>query len=141
MFLCLRRGHLSRNCQTPVRCFKCQGSRHVSLCSKIERQKDPKQEEEKKAGVTPALNIFVGQSRESVLLQTATVNVVRPDNESYVQGCRLVFDSCSQRTYTVLSRNKLTLRLRFGRGSVVVGLRFGCGWVEVRLRSTTGNRN
>ncbi len=46
--------------------------------------------------------------------------------------------------HTVLSRNKLTLRLRFGlgcgsvafrlrlgRGSVAVRLRFGCGWVEV----------
>ena len=42
------------------------------------------------------------------------------------------------RKRTVLSRNKLTLRLRFGRGSVAVRSRFGCGWVEVRSRFGCG---
>ena len=41
---------------------------------------------------------------------------------------------------TVLSRNNLTLRLRFGRGSSAVRLRFVCGSVAVLLRSTDKNR-
>ena len=36
--------------------------------------------------------------------------------------------------YTVLSRNNLTLRLRFGRGFSAVRLRFGCGAYAVQLR-------
>ena len=35
---------------------------------------------------------------------------------------------------TVLSRNNLTLRLRFSRGSSAVRLRFGCGAYAVQLR-------
>ena len=144
-FLCLRSGHLSRNCQTPVKCFKCQGSHHVSLCSKIEPRKDPKQEEEKKTGVTPALNMFVGQSRESVLLQTAIVNVVRPDNESYVQGCRLVFDSCSQRTYItedlahnlalpIIGRDSLLIKT-FGENDARLRM---CNIVQVGIKTEYG---
>ena len=71
-----------------MKCFKCQANHHVSLCSKNEQLKDAKQEEEN--GAKPAHNMFVGQSRESVLLQTSTVTVVRPDNQSYSQGCGLV---------------------------------------------------
>ncbi len=144
-FLCLRSGHLSRNCQTPVKCFKCQGSHHVSLCSKIEPRKDPKQEEEKKTGVTPALNMFVGQSRESVPLQTATINVVQPDNESYVQGCRLVFDSCSQRTYItddlahnlalpIIGRDSLLIKT-FGENDARLHM---CNIVQVGIKTEYG---
>ena len=41
--------------------------------------------------------------------------------------------------FTVLSRNNLTLRLRFGCGSSAVRLRFGCGSVAVRLRFGCGS--
>ncbi len=144
-FLCLRSGNLSRNSQIPVKCFKCQGSHHVSLCSKIEPRKDPKQEEEKKTGVTPAINMFVGQSQESVLLQTAIVNVVRPDNESYVQGCRLVFDSCSQRTYItedlahnlalpIIGRDSLLIKT-FGENDARLRM---CNIVQVGIKTEYG---
>lgn len=43
-----RSGHLSWNCQNPVKCFKCQGSHYVSLCSKNEQRKNTKSEEENK---------------------------------------------------------------------------------------------
>ncbi len=83
---------------------------------------------------------------------------------SYLHGMKLNIKHLMNRiSITVMSRNKLTLWLRFGCGSVAVRLRFGrgsvavrsrfgcgwvevrsrfgCGWVEVRLRSTAGNRN
>ena len=43
------------------------------------------------------------------------------------------------RLFTVLSRNNLTLRLRFGRGSSAVRLMFGCGAYAVRLRFLCGS--
>ena len=33
MFVCLRRGHISRECKSPKRCVKCNGWHHVSICS------------------------------------------------------------------------------------------------------------
>ena len=44
-------------------------------------------------------SMYVDQSRGSVLLQTATTEVVRPDNDTSSLSVRLVFDSCSQRSY------------------------------------------
>ena len=32
-FSCLRRGHLSRNCQATNRCQQCYGKHHTSICS------------------------------------------------------------------------------------------------------------
>ena len=36
-YLCLKTGHLSRNCQASVKCFKCQGPHHVSICTNSEK--------------------------------------------------------------------------------------------------------
>ena len=33
-FICLRRGHISRECHSNAKCFKCGGRHHVSICSK-----------------------------------------------------------------------------------------------------------
>jgi hypothetical protein len=33
-FICLRRGHLSRDCQSSIKCSKCRGRHHVSICYK-----------------------------------------------------------------------------------------------------------
>ena len=40
-FVCLRRGHISRECRSHVRCPKCGGKHHVSICSwDIDRRDD-----------------------------------------------------------------------------------------------------
>ena len=33
-FVCLRRGHISRECRSNMKCSKCNGRHHVSICSK-----------------------------------------------------------------------------------------------------------
>jgi len=45
------------------------------------------------------VSMYVDQSRGSVLVQTETADVVRPDNDSYSPNALLVFDSCIQRSY------------------------------------------
>ena len=35
-YLCLKWGHLSHNCKSPVKCFKCQGAHHVAICDSFE---------------------------------------------------------------------------------------------------------
>ena len=32
-FVCLRRGYISRNCPSNIKCFKCSGRHHVSICT------------------------------------------------------------------------------------------------------------
>lgn len=54
------------------------------------------------------------------MLQTATADVVRPDKESRPLNLRLVFDSCSQRSYVTQSvKDKLDL-LVLGKDSLLI---------------------
>ena len=43
-------------------------------------------------------SMYVDQEKGSVLLQTATAEVIPPDNDSYSRSVCLVVDSCSQRS-------------------------------------------
>ena len=72
------------------------------------------------------------QSRGSVLLQTATAEVVRPDKESRPLNLRLVFDSCSQRSYVTQSvKDKLDLPV-LGKDSLLIK---AFGESDARLRT------
>ena len=59
-------------------------------------------------------SLYVDQYRGSVLLQTATAEVVRPDNDSSPLNVRLVFDSCSQRSYVTQAVRDSLLIKTFG---------------------------
>ena len=96
-YLCLKSGHLSRNCKSPVKCFKCQGAHHVAICDSFEHAVSGPEQVENVPNVSTSL--YVDQYRGSVLLQTATAEVVRPDNDSNPLNVRLIFHSCSQRSY------------------------------------------
>ena len=72
-YVCLRSGHLSRNCKSPVKCFKCQGAHHVATCDGFEKVENVP---------NVSASLYVDQYRGSVLLQTATAEVVRPDNDN-----------------------------------------------------------
>ena len=94
-FNCLRRGgHLARNCDTKIQCFKCSGRHHLAVCnsSMADSNNIP-------AGATasPALHIGSGMH---VFLQTAQVNVSIPGKElSHSLTVRAIFDTGAQRSY------------------------------------------
>ena len=114
-WLCLRSGHSVRNCTSGIQCFCCQSKEHhVSLCSgkdtsPISGQAGPSKRGNSNVPTTPeatspktqegGTTLYVDQSRDSVFLQTAKACVFRPDDSSYSASIRLVFDSCSQRSY------------------------------------------
>ena len=79
-YLCLKSGHLSRNFKSSVKCFKCQGAHHVAICDSFEDTVSGPEQVENVPNVSTSL--YVDQYRGSVLLQTATAEVVRPDNDS-----------------------------------------------------------
>ena len=89
--------------------------------------------------------MYVDQSKGSVLLQTATAEVLRPDNDSCSRSIRLLFDSCSQRSY-ITENLKVELGLPvIGRDSLLIKtfeqsdarLR-SCEIVQVGMKTTYG---
>ena len=80
----------------------------------------------------PSTSMYVDQARGSVYLQTATTDVVRPDGDGFATTVRIVFDSCSQRSY-ITEDLKLKLGLPvIGRDSLLIKT-FGDS--DARLRS------
>ncbi|XP_068761955.1 uncharacterized protein [Montipora capricornis] len=129
-YLCLKSGHLSPNCKSSVKCFKCQGAHHAAICDSFEHTVSGPEQVENVPNVSTSL--YVDQYRGSVLLQTATAEVVRPHNDSSPLNVRLVFDSCSQRSYvTQAVKEKLQLPV-VGRDSLLIK-RFGES--DARLRT------
>ncbi|XP_068756263.1 uncharacterized protein [Montipora capricornis] len=122
-------GHLSRNCKRPVKCFKCQGAHLVAICDSFEHPLSGPEQVENVPNVSTSL--YVDQYRGSVLLQTATAEVVLPNNSSSL-NVRLVFDSCSQRYYvTQTVKEKLQLPV-VGRDSLLIKT---FGESDARLRT------
>ena len=66
-----------------MKCLKCQGPYHVAICDS-----EPTlggQDQENVASVSTSM--YVNPSRGSVLLQIATAEVVRPDNDNHLLKC------------------------------------------------------
>ena len=129
-FLCLKTGHLSRSCQSSVKCFKCHGPHHVAICDCSDQPQTGQAQSENVPSVSTSM--YVDQSKGSVFLQTATAEVLRPDNDSCSRSIRLVFDSCSQRSYiTENLKTELGLPV-IGRDSLLIKT---FGQSDARLRS------
>ena len=133
-FLCLKGGHLARNCKGITKCFKCHhGLHHTSICDKFtsptnsrdDAQSSPKDDAQSKPkdvvqssrGETshvsanenqPQFSLYTAESRGSVLLQTAKAEVMRPEDGQNAMTVRVVFDSCSQRSCLCSLKEQIT---------------------------------
>ena len=110
-FICLKKSHIARNCQSTTRCFKCQGQNHHANV----REQDPITPGN--TGGDPKITsrgnentvLFI-DTKTSVLLQTAKIFVSRADDPNHRIQARLIFDTGSQRSYvSTRLRNALQL--------------------------------
>ena len=104
-FICLKSGHLAKQCPSSYRCKKCNNGRHhVSICenfNRMERQPGLKNNYEV-ASKCPQGEVTQNghiSSSHGILLQTATVEVTNVNNDSRFSCERMMFDSGSQRSY------------------------------------------
>eukprot|EP00794_Sanderia_malayensis_P016989 gene16989-18701_t len=131
-FVCLKRGHLSRECQSNVRCFSCGRRHHSSICegnqnrtpvspdtnnsenvnnqSSVDRNSIPNQQQNRQGQQGSSTTAMFVDTRNSVLLQTAKGYVSAPNDPGNSQLARLIFDNGSQKSYVSEElRNKLRL--------------------------------
>ena len=80
-YICLRSGHLSRDCRSQIYCYKCKGRHHTTICDSYSKQSDKKEvtSQQKSHNQTASkvqaktqttTNLHVS-SENSILLQTA----------------------------------------------------------------------
>ena len=106
-FLCLRQGHIVRDCPAKMKCFKCEKKHHVSVCDLIEKNVNENTQGETNANVA---NVVKLNHSNAVLLQTAHAFVYSTD-EKYSANLRILFDSGSMNSFiTPRARKMLNLQ-------------------------------
>ena len=130
-FVCLRKGHISRNCRT--NCTDCKGRHHISICSRnaptseallvtnspVTSQPRTEPSASRNAGLNPQAPAYAPtppttslwvRSDRAILLQTAKVAAFNPSDPQASQLVRIVLDTGSQRSYITNSvKEKLSL--------------------------------
>ena len=123
-FLCLKGGHLSRDCPSQSRCFRCNQRHHVSICQSLQQTK-PSLDKLQDVNKHPQTVQSSASARHSVpnsesygekvttglylarphnvssctLLQTARATVYSPLNDDVSCQARILFDLGSQKSY------------------------------------------
>ncbi len=92
-FICLKNGHLSRNCSSQIKCYDCKQRHHSSICKSFNRGQDYEAtpEKEVKSSTTEVVsqesesttNMHVS-SKNAILLQTAKAKAKAPNNSAEV---------------------------------------------------------
>ena len=113
-FICLRGGHISKNCNSGSKCYNCRGKHHVSICgSKPDHLSQPATEQQSRPEQTPVSTSLLTTRDDrnvSVLLQTARATVHKVDDDNQSCNVRIILDTCSQKSYvTKRLREKLQL--------------------------------
>ena len=114
-FVCLRTGHLAANCMKPKKgCPRCNLNHHISICesknnsNQVEvpdSSKGNTKDSSKSTSDPPASSgnnqttSMLINSKNSILLQTARAKVNKPGSDQADANARIIFDSCSQRSY------------------------------------------
>lgn len=112
-FVCLRRGHISRECRSRSKCRKCSARHHVSICAQVSTNEASPTSESKSTPTGPASHaainpetppfqaptstLYIGTCKNA-LLQTAQVTLYNPDRPSSILKVRAVLDTGSQRS-------------------------------------------
>eukprot|EP00794_Sanderia_malayensis_P015493 gene15493-17071_t len=120
-FICLKPNHISKNCHSSTRCYRCKSRHHSSICGAMEERPQspsrPSTEPQSKENAqqqqeSVTTNLFTLQNVKSnvVLLQTAKTIAHPVNNPQDFKNVRVILDSCSQRSYiTTELRDKLKL--------------------------------
>lgn len=121
-YICLRRGHIGRDCRSHTRCSKCNGRHHVSICERDSKEPTrPPTSGSRTQGSTPAsqaapsdlnpeahpytstststTSCVCEDPRKAVLLQTARARIDNPQKPHNPIEVRILVDSGSQRSY------------------------------------------
>ena len=117
-FVCIKQGHLGRNCKSSSRCKHCNGRHHSSICFKGNTEKRERREDKTTSVDTSQLNptapafktaSLLADDRGPILLQTAQALVYSP-TKSRRATLKVIFDNGSQRSYiTEHARDRLAL--------------------------------
>ena len=118
-FVCMKQGHLSRQCKSNNRCKRCHGRHHTSICFKTASKEVNEKRSEETNLLNPDAPPFKsntllteanGPINGPILLQTAPAllhNLERSRN----MAVKVIFDNGSQRSYiTERARSVLSLR-------------------------------
>ena len=112
-YTCLKKHHLSKDCRSRLRCEKCKGIDHATIClGNARRGTNPPipsprvsnqgrlSKPESGTGHAPTTrnSLYLG-TKTPVLLQTARLRLVNPRSESHCTVSRAVLDSGSQQAY------------------------------------------
>ncbi|KAL5497136.1 hypothetical protein EMCRGX_G013555 [Ephydatia muelleri] len=141
-FICLKKGHLSRDCRSSRGCYNCGGRHHSSICksqkigsrnaqsttpTSIEQTQNVRpqtQTQQHQTQSAPVLSMYV-DVKTPVLLQTARASVFQPHRPLLTTVVRIILDSGSQRSY-VTDMVRKNLALRTEQAETVVMKTFGC---------------
>ena len=114
-YICLARGHVSRNCRRRFKCLSCKWRHHIAICpemlqSKANTSSNPSPASNSSPNVS-ALNPNAQDyqlasthnmrtySGKHVLQQTARATAFNPNDSSKMCSVRIVMDTGSQRSY------------------------------------------
>ena len=160
-FICMARGHISRNCRSKTRCTACNGRHHHAICGertelKCSQETPPSSGASQEANSDstasslnpgakpfqhPSASLLVG-AKGAILLQTASVQVYDPERPERSMNVRAILDTGSQQSYAS-QHVKDTLLLKPRRKHVLSMMTFGsndlktCACDVIRVGLTT----
>ena len=131
-YVCLKKYHLSRDCPSQNKCFKCNGRHHISICTSHTPLTPPSDKSQSKEGTNqrdkcspesaPAV-MFIS-SKTPILLQTAQAVINKTGSAGGGRKIRIILDSGSQRSY-ITNHLKKDLNLQVDHQETMLIKTFG----------------
>ena len=93
-FVCMRSGHIARECKSNYRCVKCNSRHHVSICE----PRPPRLQEPSREGEQTTSTTLSTSKTGTTFLQTAKARITDSRN-CRSRDVRVLFDGCSQKSF------------------------------------------